>query len=240
MPNNICQTIFAKQYLPNNICQAIFTKQYLPNNIYQTIFTKQYLPSNIYQAIFTKQYLPSNIYQAIFTKQYLPNTKPDRSWKPLNSMSRQPIITFYFVLVVVRYHHRFLLIQEPKYGQNWYFPHGKVDPGETLMAAAVRETLEEGGIPIALDGILRIEHTPVKDKARFRVIFLAHPLDDTAPKSIADHESLRAGWFCREEMKKLPLRAQEVCEICDYLASGGPIYPLRLLTDKGSPFGCPH
>ena len=155
-------------------------------------------------------------------------------------MSRQPITTFYFVLVVVRYQHRFLLIQEPKYGQNWYFPHGKVDPGETLMAAAVRETLEEGGIPIALDGILRIEHTPFKDKARFRVIFLAHPLDDTPPKSIADCESLRAGWFCREEMTKLPLRAQEVCEICDYLASGGPIYPLRLLTDKSSPFGCPH
>ncbi len=151
-------------------------------------------------------------------------------------MSRQPITTFYFVLVVVRLNDRFLLIQEPKYGQNWYFPHGKVDPGETLMAAAVRETLEEGGIPIELDGLLRIEHIPVKDKARVRVIFLAHPLDDTPPKSIPDSESLGAGWFCRDEMKKLPLRAKEVCEICDYLAKGGPIYPLKIITEKGSSF----
>ena len=151
-------------------------------------------------------------------------------------MSRQPITTFYFVLVVVRLNDRFLLIQEPKYGQNWYFPHGKVDPGETLMAAAVRETLEEGGIPIGLDGILRIEHTPIQEKATVRVIFLGHPLDDTPPKSIPDRDSLRAGWFCRNEMKKLPLRAKEVFEICDYLSKGGPIYPVKIITEKSSSF----
>jgi ADP-ribose pyrophosphatase YjhB (NUDIX family) len=35
--------------------------------------------------------------------------------------------------------------------------------GETLVAAALRETPEEAAVPVMLDGILRVEHSPRPD-----------------------------------------------------------------------------
>lgn len=43
---------------------------------------------------------------------------------------------------------------------SYWLPGGKVDPGEDLKAAAIRETKEEAGIDVELTGILRIEYTP--------------------------------------------------------------------------------
>jgi phosphatase NudJ len=106
-----------------------------------------------------------------------------------------------------------------------------------LVEAARRETLEESGIPVVIEGILRIEHTPFSEgMARLRVIFVARPEDDTPPKSIPDEESLAAGWFSLEELESLSLRGEEVREIFDYVAMGAPIYPLELITFEGAPF----
>jgi 8-oxo-dGTP pyrophosphatase MutT (NUDIX family) len=74
-------------------------------------------------------------------------------------MPRDPIPTWYFALVVVRQGNRFLLVHERKHGQGWYLPAGRVESGETLTQAAVRETLEETGVPVVLDGVLRVEHS---------------------------------------------------------------------------------
>src|SRR4051812_2995301 len=65
-------------------------------------------------------------------------------------MSRTPIPTWYFALVVVRRGHRFLLTQEKKYGSTWSIPGGRAEAGEELGAAAIREVLEETGVPIRL------------------------------------------------------------------------------------------
>ena len=152
-------------------------------------------------------------------------------------MPREPIPTWYFALVVVRLQHRFLLVHERKHGQKWYLPAGRVERGESLVEAARRETLEESGIPVVIEGILRIEHTPFSEgMARLRVIFVAHPEDDTPPKSIPDEESLGAGWFSLEELESLSLRGEEVREIFNYVANGAPIYPLELITFEGAPF----
>jgi hypothetical protein len=56
--------------------------------------------------------------------------------------------------------------------------------------------------------------------ARLRVIFVAHPEDDTPPKSIPDEESLGAGWFSLEELESLSLRGEEVRKIFNYVAYG--------------------
>jgi 8-oxo-dGTP pyrophosphatase MutT (NUDIX family) len=152
-------------------------------------------------------------------------------------MVREPIPTWYFVLVIVRLGHRFLLVRESKHGQHWYVPAGRVEPGENFLSAAKRETLEEAGIPIVIEGILRIEHQPWQDGTmRFRVIFVARPQDDTLPKKIPDEESLEAGWFSLNELEKLSLRGQEVREMLQYAASGVSIYPLSLITFEGAPF----
>lgn len=143
-------------------------------------------------------------------------------------MGRDPIPTYYFALVVVRRGHRFLLTQEQKYGKTWSIPGGRVEPGESLTDAAIREVFEETGVPIALDGILRVENTP-GDAARVRVLFTGHPIDDTPPKESADEESLRAAYLTLDEIRKLPLRGAELGVLLESVLGGGAVYPLDLL-----------
>jgi phosphatase NudJ len=152
-------------------------------------------------------------------------------------MSKEPIPTWFFVLVVVRRGDEFLLVQERKHGQSWYLPAGRVEPNEDFVSAALRETLEESGITVELEGIVRIEHSPRPDgRSRVRVIFVASPLGATEPKQAPDEHSLRAGWFSLAEIQSLPLRGAEVVELLGFVAKGAPTYPLALITVEDAPF----
>lgn len=151
-------------------------------------------------------------------------------------MSRAPAATWFFALVVVRHGDRFLLVHERKHGQTWYLPAGRVEPGETLADAALRETLEETGLKVALEGILRVEHNPGVDATRVRVFYLARPLGDTTPKQLPDEHSLAARWVTLAELQRLPLRGQEVLEIFRAVAAGAPVAPLDLIVQEGAPW----
>lgn len=151
-------------------------------------------------------------------------------------MLREPIPTWFFTVVVVHKGDRFLLDHECKHGQLWYLPAGRVEPGESLLAAARRETLEETGVPVRIDGIIRVEHTPVYKSARVRVVFAAVPVDDTPPKSVPDDESLEAAWVHLDELTHYALRGEEVRELLEYLTAGGTVYPLDLLQSEGAPY----
>jgi 8-oxo-dGTP pyrophosphatase MutT (NUDIX family) len=148
---------------------------------------------------------------------------------------RSGIPTWFFALVVVRRGDRFLLVHERKHGQAWYLPAGRVEPGERIEDGALRETLEETGVPVRLEGILRVEHTPSPAGAtRCRVFFLASPIDDRPPRTVPDAESLGAAWVSLDELHRYPLRGEEVREIFGYVAAGGPVYPLSLLTPESA------
>jgi 8-oxo-dGTP pyrophosphatase MutT (NUDIX family) len=150
-------------------------------------------------------------------------------------MPSQPVPTWCIALVVVRLGRRFLLVRERKFGQRWYLPAGRAEPGEPFAEAARRETLEEAGVPVVLEGVLRVEHSPRPDAARMRVVFVARPADDTPPKSVADEESLEARWFTLEEFAGLELRADEARAFCQYVADGGAVHPLSVLAFEGAP-----
>lgn len=151
-------------------------------------------------------------------------------------MAKKPIESWMFALVVVRKGNRFLLVHERKHGQRWYLPAGRVEFGETFPEAAKREVMEEAGVPISLDGILRIEHTPRSDgSARIRMIFLASPVDDTPPKSAPDDESLEARWLTIEEIDTLglSLRSPEVIRLFEQVQRGVTLMPMSMLTLEG-------
>lgn len=151
-------------------------------------------------------------------------------------VSRTPIPTWYFAVVVVRQDDRFLLVHECQHGQLWYLPAGRVEPGETFLAGAERETWEEAGVRVRIDGILRVEHTPAAEYARMRVVFTARPIGDPTPKSVPDAESLEAAWVTLDELDRYPLRGPEVRSILQYVATGGTVHPLDLLQPERMPY----
>jgi phosphatase NudJ len=155
-------------------------------------------------------------------------------------MSRDPIPLHAFALVLVRHRERFLLVEE-RDGE-WYFPAGRVDPGETITEAALRETREEAGIDVRLTGIYRIEQRPTATPRfgmRIRAFFDAVPVDaNDALKSTSDEHSRRAAWLTLDEIRDgRPLRGDEVLDVIGAIASGKAIvHPLGLLVEESRPW----
>lgn len=138
-------------------------------------------------------------------------------------MVRDPMPAWFYALVLVRRGNHFLLVEETDHGGGWYLPAGRVEPGETLHEAALREVREEAGIDVVLNGVYRIEHTVLeRGGARVRVLFSAAPVDDRAPKSQPDEHTLRAGWFTRREAADLRLRSSEVTGLLALASTQAP------------------
>ncbi len=100
---------------------------------------------------------------------------------------------------------RFLLIlrgHAPAAGR-WSLPGGRVEAGESLEDAAVRETLEETGLHVRVDRLLGSLEIPHGRQEVFEVHdFLASPIGGTLQ---AGDDAADAGWFSHEEMIAMEL-----------------------------------
>lgn len=148
-------------------------------------------------------------------------------------MARDPLDLHAFALVVVHVGERVLLVRETQHGGGWYLPAGRVERGESLTDAAVRETMEEAGVHVTLEGVVRVEYTPVGHGVRVRAIFTARPSDDTPPKSVPDEHTEEARYFTLDELAELPLRGGEVEGIARFVLGGGVVHPLSVLGHEG-------
>lgn len=150
--------------------------------------------------------------------------------QPLPHVTPRPATpTWAFAITIVRRGDQFLLVQEDKPGEPWYFPAGLVELGESFPEAARRETREEGGLEVRLTGVLKMVHTPLEDSARMRVVFVAEPVGDTAPKSQPDEHSLQARWIRSSELDQYILRGESVRQLIRELEQGAMIFPLSVL-----------
>lgn len=90
---------------------------------------------------------------------------------------------------------------EPGYGR-WVFPGGHVDRGETLEAAALRETREECGVEADLEGLVGVYSYPGRPVV---VAVYRASLRPGSPEPYAADETLEVGWFSPEEIDGLEL-----------------------------------
>lgn len=137
------------------------------------------------------------------------------------------------VAAVVEQEGRFLLVEERVSGELLYNqPAGHLEPGESLVAGAVREMLEEtayGFSPEALVGIYRWHHA-AKNVTYLRFAFTGR-VTGYDPGRRLDRGIVRAAWFSLDEARALAPRHRSPLVLrCieDYLA--GRRYPLELLT----------
>lgn len=104
---------------------------------------------------------------------------------------------------------KFLLVNEPagisRGLPRYWLPAGRVDIGESIIAAGEREALEEAGIHVRVQGILLFMVSKLcSSHACPRLVFYAEPLDDSEePKSVPDWESAGALWVSPEDLQEL-------------------------------------
>ncbi len=158
-------------------------------------------------------------------------------------MARVPVPVYVVVLVLVENQGRYLLIQEakPERGCPWFIPAGCVEPGESIVQAARRETLEEAGLVVEPRHFLRIEHVipPGQDRQHpspelWRFVVVAEATGGTLKKT-EDENSLQARWFRPEQVGDLHLRGHEVIDLIEMHSHGARLWPIEAYVSWVSP-----
>jgi 8-oxo-dGTP diphosphatase len=108
-----------------------------------------------------------------------------------------------------------VLLQKRRDDGNWTLPGGIVEPGESVLVAVARETLEETGIdvtPIRLTGLYsdpRDIHTYPNGDQLHPVVatFLCHMKTDVMHER--DGEAADVAFFDRDQLPEMPARYRE-------------------------------
>ena len=104
---------------------------------------------------------------------------------------------------------------EPGYGR-WTYPGGYVDRGETLEAAAVRETREEAGCDVRLDALLGLYSYP--GQTAIVVVYRGSVVAGT-PHAACDEETIEARSVADADIPWNELAFPSTTEVLrDYLA----------------------
>ncbi len=109
------------------------------------------------------------------------------------------------VACVVAQGERYLMVEEKVNGRIVYNqPAGHLDDGESLAAAALRETLEETGWTVQLQHLIGVHQwrSTEHGEAVLRFSFAARPLSHDAGRPL-DADINRAIWMSRQEIASL-------------------------------------
>ena len=128
---------------------------------------------------------------------------------------------------------RVLLVEETIRGQQVLNqPAGHLEPGESLAAAAVRETLEETGWEVELTDFIGCYQWLANDGTAFlRFCYAARPLSHDPQRPLDDGID-RALWMSPAEMQQASARLRSPLvwqAVSDYLS--GQRYPLSMVRE---------
>lgn len=105
------------------------------------------------------------------------------------------------VAAVVRHGAKILLVRQAQghsLAGQWTVPWGRLDAGESPAAAALRETLEEGGVTARVDALLGVQELPAPWLGWFALVYACTHLDgEPAPR---DTETDAARYFSAAEL----------------------------------------
>ena len=101
----------------------------------------------------------------------------------------------------------------------WSLPAGFVQEAETIDEAAIRESKEETGIDIHIEGIVGFRSGVIREEISDNMaIMLAKPLDENQPIQIQEREISCATWLSPEQLaasKESSILLQEIAK--DYV-----------------------
>ena len=142
-----------------------------------------------------------------------------------------PDIIHLTVATVVERNGEFLMVRETKDGvQVLNQPAGHVEPGEDVIAAALRETLEETGWEVEITGFLGFSNamSVVTGITYYRLVFMAEPVKFNQSAEI-DSDIDSAEWMTLEEIKDPSNRprSEMVHQAVDDFMSGR-VFPLEI------------
>lgn len=126
------------------------------------------------------------------------------------------------VAAVVERDGRFLVVEERDPGSGeavWNQPAGHVDPGEPILDAVVRETLEETGLALRPTALLGVYQLRARDGRDYCRVCFAGTVPDGAEARPLDPQILACRWLTRGEIEGGRPRSGVVLRcVDDYLA----------------------
>lgn len=105
---------------------------------------------------------------------------------------------------------------DDSFGGYWEFPGGGLEPGETLEACAIREVLEELGVIVSAERLLRVIENPYPGKALRLTFFLCRHVSGE-PRAI---ECAEARWVRAKELNEYSFPPANQAVIDELIALG--------------------
>lgn len=136
------------------------------------------------------------------------------------------------VATIVERDDRYLMVYEEAENRRVYNqPAGHLEPNETLIEAALRETREETGWTVKVTGVVGVNlyTAPSNGITYFRTTFIAEPLSLDAEQPL-DTGILEAVWLTYEEIlaRKDQLRSPMTLQIIEEYRAGRR-FPLNVI-----------